>query len=462
MSVDPGSFRDPLSRVHLVDGRVLRTVQAAGTADIKVALNSHFLANRIAVGDVIQTSIVDDESASAICPHDGLVVEHPRLDVWTYPYEWSFSMLRDAAILQLELVAEALTENLILKDSTPYNFQFVHGRPQFIDIGSFERYVDGEPWVGYRQFCQMFLYPLMLQAYADIDFQPLMRASIDGIDTSFANSMLSGARRLRKGVMLHVALLDRLENSLDDGKSDARSEAKAAGMNAQIITATVNSLMKIVKALTWKKAESEWSNYGSRSHYTEDDLEAKAAFVVEAAKRMPNRIAWDVGCNDGHFSALIAPHAEHVLAIDLDRLVVDMAYRVVGSDLPRNIVPVVADLVDPPPAIGWRNLERPAFLKRNSPDFVIALAVVHHMAITGTVPLSEIVDLFADLDARCVIEFPTRSDVMVKRLLRNKRGGLFDSYDLEPFEHELERRFNIERREVLLDGDRVMFEVTPK
>lgn len=457
MQADPGSFRDPDNQVLFEDGRVFRRVSAASADEMRSVLSSDFFQRAVARGDVVGTTLRSDDDT-------GLLLEHEYIGHFTYPAEWTFSMMRSAALLQLRLTAEALAEGFITKDATPYNVVFVGTTPRFIDVGSFERYRDGEPWAAYRQFCSMFLYPMMMTAYAGMDFQPLLRGSIEGISPATADSILSGTRRLRKGVPVHVALLSRAETALDDGSSSARDESKAAGMSREIIVATVTKLIALVERMDWRQADSEWSSYSDRSHYGGADLDAKAAFVAAASSRVSGpATVWDVGCNDGHFSRLVAAPERTVLAIDLDHLVVDLLYRNIAQHPAAGaVIPVVADLCDPPPGIGWRNVERPAFVDRNRPDLLLALAVVHHMAITATVPLGHIVDLFADLADRCVIEFPTPDDQMVKRLLRNKRAGQFAGYQLDVFEAELARRFDVVERVELMGGDRIMFEVVSR
>ena len=181
--IESGSFRDPHSRVVEADGAVLRLLSEQGLRDWNALAASELFKEAVAAGKLVGTEV---ESEDAVDLPDGLVdgaaavLRHEVVPFVSYPYEWTFAMLKDAALLQLELLRGALDENLILKDSSPYNVQWRGARPLFIDIGSFESLREGEPWVGYRQFCMLFLYPLLLQAYKDIPFQPWLRAGSTG------------------------------------------------------------------------------------------------------------------------------------------------------------------------------------------------------------------------------------------------------------------------------------------
>jgi hypothetical protein len=445
----------------LLDGdRVLRVLSADAAADFEAVAAAPFFTRGLETGRIIATERVDGGPAAAGIEGDWAeLLEHPRLGLWTYPYEWSFSMLRDAALLQLELQRDALADGMVCKDATPYNIQFDGARPTFIDVGSFERYRDGDPWYGYGQFCQLFLYPLLLQAHAEIPFQPLLRGSVNGIGPEEAWRMLGPLRLVRKGVPLHVAMHAKAQRRYADTKTDVKAALKKAGYKRSMVEANVKGLHGLISRLQWKRSESTWSEYSERGHYTEHDLSAKEQFVQEAVSRRRRTRAWDIGCNDGHFSRLLAPHADQVVALDGDHLVVDVLYRALRTER-TNITPLVVDLADPPPAVGWASRERTAFVDRVAPDFVIALAVIHHVALTANVPTASFLDLLRSFGADAVVEFPTESDPMVQRLLRNKREGVHAGYTLATFEAEVAERFDVRRREPL--ETRVLFELSPR
>ncbi len=461
---DSGSFRDPLSRVFVADDHVWRALAPAGLEDYRAVAESPFFAAAMERGDIIGTELVDAPPAE-LGDDWAAVLRHERLDVVTYPYEWSFEMLRDAARLQLDLTREALAEKIITKDASAYNVQFRGARPVFIDVGSFER-LRPEPWPGYRQFCELFLNPLLIQAVADVDFRPLLRGSVHGIPPTETAALLGGRGKLTKGVLTHVKLHARAEERYADAdrERDVKQELQRAGFGPGIIDAQLKNLRKAIDGLKWDHGRSTWSEYSDRSHYTDRDLDAKDDFVRATIGAATDRhLVLDLGANDGRFSrAALAAGAERVVAVDSDHLVIDRLYRTLREEGEDRILPLVVDLSDPSPAMGWRGRERPAFVDRVRPDVVLCLAVVHHLALTNTVPLPEIVEFLADFGAPLVVEFPHRDDEMASRLLARKRAGVFDAYDRPQWEAALERRFHVRRRATLPGGTRTLYDAVPR
>jgi hypothetical protein len=460
----PGSFRDPLSRVYLTEGRVFRGLSAEALADFEALAASSFYAEALERGDIVGTELVAD--APATLRDWAAVLRHEPIAVVTHPYEWSFEMLRDAARLQLGLSRRALTDRLLTKDSSSYNIQFTGTKPVFIDVGSFERLRKNEPWIGYRQFCELFLNPLYIQALCDVPFQPLLRGSINGISPVAAAGLIGGRGRLQKGVLTHVRLHARAERKYADADRvrDVRGELKRAGFGPGLIEAQLRNLLKAVDGLEWKAQSSTWSEYTDRSHYTTEDLAAKDAFVARAVESVPARdLVLDLGANDGRFSrtALVAG-AGYVVAVDGDDVVVDRLYRDLRREGEQRILPLVVDLSDPSPGLGWRSHERASFVDRIRPDLTLCLAVVHHLALTNNAPLDEVVGFLADFGAPLVVEFPHRDDPMASRLLARKRDGLFDSYDVANWEKALTERFRVLTQIVLPSGTRTLYRCDPR
>ena len=388
-------------------------------------------------------------------------LRHERVPFLSYAYEWPFSMLKDAALLQLQLNRRALRADLALKDATPYNVQWRGTRPVFIDVGSFERLRPGEPWAGYRQFCMLFLYPLMLQAYKDLPFHAALRGSLDGIAPSDARAVLSG-ERFRKGVFSNVLVHARLESRYADaGGRDVKREMKRAGFGTELLAANFGKLEKLVRGLEWKAGETAWTGYGEENSYDDDAAAAKAEFVREAAARRRMPLAWDVGCNDGRFALIAAESADLVVAFDADHATVDALYRRLRDDGREDVLPLVMSITDPSPDLGWRGRERASLERRGTPDLALCLAVVHHVCITGNVPVREFLDWLRSLDTALVIEFPDRADPMVQRLLGGKREGSNPDYESAGFERALEERFDVDRRAAVSET-RTLYEARPR
>jgi ribosomal protein L11 methylase PrmA len=465
MALDPGSFRDPDSRVYIAGDEVYRLLSERGRDDWLALSRAAVFADATAAGTLVATEAVERETVPGL---DGTpaaaVLRHERVPFVSYPYEWTFGMLRDAALLQLDLLERALAEGLILKDSSPYNVQWRGAAPVFVDVGSFERLRAGEPWVGYRQFCMLFLYPLMLQAFRGLAFQPWLRGSLEGIAPAEAARLLTRRDRLRRGVMTNVVLHARLERRYAGVEGRAvKRELRGAGFGAELVKANVRKMRRLVERLRWEPGESAWTGYGENDGYAAADREAKAAFVREAAGRRRRRIAWDLGANDGDYARIAAAAGcEHVLAMDADHPTVEFLYRALRDAGEPQILPLVVDVCDPSPALGWRGRERPALLDRGAPELTLCLALVHHLAITRSIPLPEIVAWLRGLGGEVVVEFPLREDPMVGRLLAAKNEGAHGDYDLERFESLLGEAFDVRRTERLPSGTRVLFEAAPR
>jgi hypothetical protein len=374
-------------------------------------------------------------------------------------------MLKDAALLQLDLSREALAEGILTKDATSYNVQFQGARPVFIDVGSFERLVPGEPWPGYRQFCELFLNPLYLQAEVDVAFQPILRGSVHGISPTVAARIIGPRHRLRRDLLTHVRLHARAEARYADADAErnVKGELQRAGFGPKLIDAQLGNLRKAVERLEWKASASTWSTYSDRGHYTDADLEAKEAFVAAATAALPSPMVLDLGANDGRFSRVaVGAGASLAVAVDGDHLVVDHLYRQLKSEGETRILPLVMDLSDPSPGLGWRGRERPSFVDRVRPDLVLCLAVIHHLALSGTVPFPEVVAFLRDFDAPLVVEMPHRDDPMAARLLGRKRAGLFDHYDRPQWEQALRERFEVDEQVTLPSGTRTIYRCRPR
>lgn len=460
---EPGSFRDPATRVFYAEGRVFRGLDETASADWETLGATSFFPTLLTEGKAVGTRAVDVSEVPGAPPGEfAAVLEHERVPFVSYPYEWSFEMLRDAALLHLEILVAALGEDVTMKDGYAFNVQWVGARPVFIDIGSFEPIRGGGPWVGYRQFCQSFLYPLMLEAHLGVPFQRYLVGHLDGLEPTDMRRMLSGRKRFKKGVFRHVYLHSLAERKVTRGGTAIKEEMGRSGFGKELNLAMAKKLHKLVGKLRSKRSDSGWKRYRETCTYTDDDRAAKERFVRAALREVDPALTWDLGCNDGAYSRMAAEAGGTVVAVDGDDVTIDALYRSLRADGPANVLPLVMDLVDPSPARGWRNEERRAFTGRDSPDLVLALALVHHLAIAANVPLPEVVGWFRSLDAALVVEFVDPTDPMAAQLLGNKPTGLFDDYRIDTFEKELEERFTITRREQLPSGTRTLYLVSPR
>ena len=460
-SDEPASFRDPATTVFYDGDRVLRGLDAGAAADWEALAATSFFPRLVAEGKVVRTEAVDPAGLGLAPDSFAAVLEHERVLFVSYPHEWTFGMLRDAAALHLEVLLAALDDGFTMKDGYALNVQWRGREPVFIDVGSFERAAPG-PWPGYRQFCRTLLYPLLLQAHLDVPFQRFLRGHLEGFEPTHMRRLLGGRHLLRKGVARHVLLQAVMEQRVTAATETTKQELARAGYDTSLTKAVATKLLALVRSLRSRRAASGWADYRSTCSYSDADTETKRRFVGEvAASRRPG-LVWDLGCNDGAFARLVAPSAGGVVAVDGDDVVVDALYRSLREEGPSNVLPLVMDLVDPTPDRGWRGTERKAFTARRRPDLVLGLALVHHLAIGANVPLPSVLDWFASLGGALVIEFVDRGDPMVKRLLANKPAGMFDAYTRPAFEDLLGARFTVERSETLPGGTRSLYLAIPR
>jgi hypothetical protein len=458
---EPGSFRDRNGAVFYRDGQILRGISAKALANWQALSTSPFFRERMEAGSIVRTERLED-SLDDRADRWAAVLRHEAVPFISYPYEWTFGMLRDAALLHLDLMLAALPAGLILKDSSAYNVQWTGAHPVFIDIPSFEVLHNGEPWVGYRQFCELFLYPLFLQAYKGVDYRPWLRGQIDGIPAGGLRPLLSARDLVRPGVLLHVVAQDSLQRRYAGKPQGVRSSIAKAGFDKQFIVRNVEGLRKIVSGLKPGGSKTVWADYHRTHSYDTAEFEAKCDFVRKAAGHRHWRLAWDLGCNTGTFSRIVAEHADHVVAMDGDWMAIEHLYQEQKSRSDgRQILPLVVNLSDPSPAQGWRGMERRSLPDRGRPELTLCLALIHHIVISANIPMRDFVGWLAGLGTSLVIEFVSREDEMVQTLLANK-DDQYGDYHQAGFEACLAEHYEIRSSQSLKNGKRYIYFCTPK
>lgn len=473
LKANSGSFRDPANRVYEIDSkysggkmRILRGVSEDALTIYKQLSETAFYQKFLKAGNVVQTNLLakDDEDAKAIMENGWVgVLEHDPVPFVTYPYEWTFSMLKDAALLQLHLIEKSLENGWILKDATPYNIQWINSQPVFIDVPSFEQWKKGEPWVGYRQFCSMFLTPLMLRAHLGIDHLPILRSYLDGIPPTEAAKYFTGMKRFKKGVLSHIIFPAKVENSIakrerDDAPAQQRTPR---GHSTAMVLGLVQGLTRLVHKLSVEIQHTDWSHYDKTHSYQEADFDLKKAFVVKHASSTQRGHVWDIGCNTGTFSRVVSEYCNHVISVDGDHDAVEQLYLAEKKNRASNIQPLVMNLGNISPGQGWAGNERQAFDQRKKPDLVLCLALIHHLRLSANIPNLLFLKWLRSLEADVILEFVNREDEMVVKLLTNKKEQ-YEDYNLEQFTSEAERFFEIIDRESLKGGRREIFYLKPK
>ncbi|MBK5092963.1 MAG: SAM-dependent methyltransferase [Actinobacteria bacterium] len=447
----PGSFRDPSGFLFTEGGVLYRQVNRQYRDNYDALVESGLLEQLTGEGFLVRHDVAD---IPAPVPETAYLVIRPeRVPFISYPYEWSFSQLKDAALATLRVQNAALERGLVLKDASAYNIQFAGGRPVLIDTLSFEAYEEGRPWVAYRQFCQHFLAPLALAALADIRLMQLLRVYIDGVPLDLAAALLPFRSRLRFGLLTHLHLHARSEKHYEVKSVDAM---EIRGVTRNALLGLIGSLEKTVTKLRWKAAGTEWAEYYEETNYSSDAMERKKSLVSDYLGRVKPGVVWDLGANTGVFSRIAAEGGALTVSMDNDPACVERNYLDSLECGYGNILPLLVDLANPSPGTGWRNREREPLLSRGPADVALALALVHHLAISNNVPFTKLAGFFSDLCRHLVIEFVPKSDSQVRRLLLS-REDVFGEYDREHFEAAFEERFALEAKDEIPGTGRTLY-----
>jgi len=449
--VDRSSFRDPSGTVFSRGGRLLRQVNHCYREQYEALMGSGLYKQLTDKKLLIPHREVNDEGCGG---HAFLVLEPERIPLISYPYEWCFGQLKDAASATLYIHKLALEKDMILKDASAYNIQFMRGRAVHIDTLSFDFYREGEPWAAYGQFCRHFLAPLFLTAYTDIRLSQLLRVYIDGIPLDLAGRLLRGKGGFAVRAHIHWHAKSVL-NHAQAGR-DADKPPRAVKVSKFNMTAMIDSLIKIIEKLKLPGIQTEWGGYYSRTNYSEEAAGEKKRTVSEYLGGADPAVTWDFGANDGTYSRLALRGGDRfAAAFDIDPVAVERNYaEVVRSG--ENMLPLILDLTNPSPAIGFANCERGSLVMRQKPDCILMLALIHHLAISNNLPFKIIAEWLGALCGSLIIEFVPKTDSQVQILLAN-RGDIFPDYTEEGFEAAFGEYFGIIKKHALAGSGRIVY-----
>ena len=432
------SFRDPSGFLFMQEGKLYRQVNQCYQADYDLLMRSGLHDELVKSNKIIQHQEV--EIPPAVPDLAYRVLQPVQVAFVSYPYEWSFSQLKDAALLTLSIQKTALEHGLTLKDASNYNIQFHHGKPVLIDSLSFEVYHEDQPWIAYRQFCQHFLAPLALMSFTDVRLHRLLRTYIDGIPLDLASRLLPWITRLNFGLLAHIHLHASAQKKYASATVPASLQDQRKGMSKAGLQGLIENLERTVKGLNWEPKGSEWSGYYDTTNYSQAAFEHKSQAVKDLLDRVRPTQVWDLGANTGYFSRIASKMGILTIAFDSDEASVERNYRAMREENDANLLPLVLDLTNPSPGTGWQNEERDSFIDRCPADMIMALALVHHLAISNNVPLPDLASFFARLGRWLMIEFVPKDDSQAQRLLA-VRKDIFPDYTKEGFEKAFSREF---------------------
>lgn len=454
---EPASFRDPYSSVFVSGERVFRGLRGIAAQGFRALEQSGLLAACQSRGEMVECRELRQEEVPQLYADFDIVLEHERIECVTYPYEWPFPALKAAATLHLDVQLAAFDAGISLRDASAYNVQFNGPRPVFIDMGSFKPYEAGEMWLGYDQFARQFLNPLVLTAVTGVPFQPWLRGSPAGISADDLARVLPWHSKLSPRIFLHVVLPARLQRRATARRVEQASKRiRSRPLSPARYRAMLLHLRKWIADITPAQRDTVWTDYADNMSYSEDARREKRAFVCEFMRAVAPVRVLDLGCNTGEYSALaLANGACSVIGLESDFSALNAAFTRAQDEQPA-FLPIYQDFANASPGLGWRLTERPPLRARLRADAVLALAVVHHLAIGRNLPLDEVVAEIVSLAVHGVIEFVEKSDSMVQRLLA-LREDVFPAYNVDAFRDALARVARIRRELALHGGSRRLF-----
>lgn len=426
------SFRDPGGYIFEKEGVIYRkisdTYKDTLTGIVECGLYQNLVDNSL----MIPFKIINEDT---IMPE--------QLAFVSYPYEWCFSQLKAASLVTLEVAKRALDYSKVLKDASAYNIQFHQGKPMLIDHLSFETYQEGEPWIAYKQFCEHFLAPLALMSYKDVRLSQLLRIHVDGIPLNLTSSLLPFRANLNFYLLLHIKAHSKSQKHYED------KTLKKKHISYIRFLSILDSLGSCIRSLAWKPKGTWIDYYSGGGEYIQHKKELVEAFLQEARPK----VVWDLGANTGLFSDIAGKQGIQVISFDSDPACVEENY--LKGKRP-NVLPLLLDLTNPSPGVGWRNKERASLMERCNADTVLALALVHHLAISNNLPLRMIAEFFGHICKNLIIEFIPKNDPKVQKLLLT-REDIFPDYTKEAFEEDLNKVFSIKGSEEIEGSDRTLY-----
>ena len=443
------SFRDPSGFIFIKKGKISRAINFSYQKHYDLLISSGLYDRLTSENLLIHHHEIENDSPENQKIYK--IIQPTNIEFISYPYEWSMSQLKDAALITLRIQKIALEYGMIIKDATAFNIQFHDGKPIFIDTLSFEKYNEGEPWVAYRQFCMHFLAPLLLMKYKDLRMIKLLSLFIDGVPLDLTKNLLPIKSFFKVSNFSHIYL-----HSLSERPGLLNNKKRSISISKNGMFALIENLEKSIRGIKLKIRKSFWRDYYFDNSYSKTEFEKKEKFVEEYIMIINPVSVIDLGANTGLFSRIASNRNIYTISTDSDPYCVELNYRKVKQKQGKNILPLLLDLTNPSPNLGWNNLERNSFLKRDKVGAVLALAIIHHLSITNNVPFEKLISFFSQLSDHLIIEFVPKEDIQVKSLLMNRKD-IYDSYNIEYFEKVFMCHYNIIRQDTFTQSGRTLY-----
>ena len=455
LTIDDGSFRDPDARVAYLNDFVYRIVYPNGFK--KFDLIKKILKIESISKYLIDTKEADQEELKLLeleNSKDVRVFKHKKINYISYPYEWSFHRLKDAALHHLNLHINLLKNDATLIDAYSYNVQFINYSPIFIDLMSIKEYSEGEFWRGHKQFCESFLNPLVLKSKLGINYNNWFKGNLEGIDTGELSKLLKFKHMFSWNIFYNIFLLNYFEKKYK--KNDDLKVTKNRKLKKNYYLSILTNLISFIEGLKPKKEASVWGEYSRENTYNEEEKKNKYEFISNYYKKNKSKKALDLGCNNGEYSTLaLNSGCENVIGLDYDLNAIDEAYLTSKKEK-LNFLPLYFDVSNPSSNIGWQQKERKGFMERLDFDSVMALAFEHHLAIAKNIPLEDVVNWITSLAPKGIIEFVPKNDVTIQSMIKLK-GDIFPNYNLENFKNLLSKDVKITSEKIVSKSGRTLF-----
>jgi len=448
---EPSSFRDPSGQVFYQNKKIYRRINFFYQDNYDWLLSSKLYQR------LTQKKLLIPHREISLAKTDKQIykiIQPQPIPFLSYPYEWSFSQLKDAALTTLKIQKISLEHKMSLKDASAYNLQFLNGKPILIDTLSFEKYQSGKPWVAYRQFCQHFLAPLALMSQTDLRLNQLLRPYLDGLPLDLVSRLLPKKTWFNFPLLFHLHLHAKSQRHLAGLKISFGQRRMKTDLYA--LKALIKNLEAAVKKLSLPKLKTEWRDYYSQTNYSKTAFNHKKHLVSQFLKKTKPQTVWDLGANVGEFSRMAAKKKAQTICFDIDPMVVEENYLQLKKERQKNLLPLVSDLTNPSPGLGWANIERKSLIERGPAEMILALALVHHLAITHNLPFTKIAEFLAKIGQNLIIEFIPKTDSQVQKMLITRKD-IFPNYTQKDFEKEFGRFFKLKKKSNIKNSKRLLY-----
>jgi hypothetical protein len=468
VSFNASSIVDQNGRLFEWQGQLFRAISSKYASFIRDLFLGGTIDQLVNRGFLIETKI-----APFVLDGYDLVLEHRRVPFVSYAYEWTPSMLKDAAILLLDLGIELVSRGITMQDAHPWNILFDGSRPVFVDAGSFKPIDDSNAWVPEKEFLRFFLRPLIFFSKAEnrlarcflSDYHGVTETDMDYLRRSVSSStfsdVLDDLKQISKLTLYNTIRRREILFQTMQMVRNTLSRRKLTENGEQLLTShRLSELKKKVIAIDFPKQSTTWAEYHMRTSYPNDnsldEWTKKNRSVLDVLTELRPRTLLDVASNRGWYAQQAAKLGCNVVAFDNDEPSIANLYHTSREqELP--ILPLVMDIIKPSPGYGWfgRGWALPA-TDRFKCEMVLALAIIHHLAFRSSIPMgfAHIIELLGVFAKRwLLVEFiPPDDNYLLKWHIES-----YSWYNRINFLKELEVKFNVIKELPSHPSPRVLF-----